>query len=174
MSSMNLHLPNHLSQWQDYQQNNRLHVLVNMPSGTQVQDLKKSRVVSTSNGYDYLDVQWSLPQILLVPAKVFKHSRFDNLIGDNHPKHIALTATTDKIRGCDDVCISKTAIKLPRGKEYRFTPREICGHDAISIISHGSDVNPTILCLFDLIEKSSDEGKRFSTKDKLEDDDELD
>jgi hypothetical protein len=30
------------------------------------------------------------------------------------------------------------------------------------------------LCLFDLIETSSDKGKRFSTKDKLEDDDELD
>ena len=78
------------------------------------------------------------------------------MIGDNHPKHIALTAATDKIRGCD------------------FTPHEICGHNAISVFSHGTHVNPTILCLFDLIEKSSDEGKRFSTKDKLEDDDELD
>ena len=149
-------------------------MLVNMPSGTQAQDLNKSRVVSTSNGYDYLSVQWSLPEILLDPAKVFGHSRFGDLIGENHPKRIALTAATDKIRGCDDVCISKTAIKLPPGKEYRFTPCDICGHDAISVISHGTDINPTILCLFDLIEKSSDEGKRFSTKDKLEDDDELD
>ena len=154
MSSLQLQLPTHLSQWKDNQ--------------------KKSSVVSTSDGYDYLSVQWSLPEILLDPAKVFAHFRFGDLIGENHPKHIALTAATDKIRGCDDVCISKTVIKLPPGKEYRFTPCDICGHDAISVISHGTELNPTILCLFDLIEKSSDEGKRFSTKDKLEDDDELD
>ena len=67
-------------------------------------------------------------------------------------------------------------VKLPTG-EYQFTPVDISGHPSVNLFSSESNTGgtfTTIFCLFDLMVKVSDDGKRFSTKASLVDDDECD
>jgi hypothetical protein len=85
--------------WVDEQQNDRVHVLISLPSGTHV--LKTAEVINTDSG-SHLSVKWNWPKILLDPVKMFEHSRFHDTIKSNHPKVIAFVREADKIRAAAD------------------------------------------------------------------------
>jgi len=168
-----------VSPWIDERQNDRVHVVISMPSGTHL--LKKAEVVSTDSG-SHLSVLWHWPHIMLDPVKMFAHSRFHGTIQANNPKVIAFVGETDKIRaaadkvaGNDGRPTSQMIIKLPPG-EYQYTPEEISGHPSVNLFSHSTDntggTHTTIFCLFDLMLKKSDDGTSFSTKAVLVDDNE--
>jgi hypothetical protein len=170
-----------VSPWVDEKQNDRVHVLISMPSGTHI--LKKAEVVNTDSG-SHLSLNWNWPQIMLDPVKMFGHSRFHETIKSNHPKVIAFVREADKIwvaankvAGNDGRPTSQMIIKLPPG-EYQYTPEEISGHPSINLFSHSFDnivsVNPSIFCLFDLMLKKPDNGTSFSTMAVLVDDNECD
>ena len=177
-SSFHVCLPHVVSNWIDEKQNGRVHVVIGMPSGTHL--LKHTEIISTDSG-PCLSVIWEWPQIMLDPTKVFSHSRFKRTIQASHPKVIAFVGETDKIRAAadkiaDGLCTSKMIVKLPPG-EYQYTPVDISGHPSVNLFSSESNTGgtfTTIFCLFDLMVKVSDDGKRFSTKASLVDDDECD
>ena len=182
MPSSSVHARLHVvSPWVDEKQNDRVHVLISMPSGTHI--LKKAEVVNTDSG-SHLILKWNWPQIMLDPVKMFGHSRFHETIKSNHPKVIAFVREADKIwvaankvAGNDGRPTSQMIIKLPPG-EYQSTPEEISGHPSINLFSHSFDntggTHTTIFCLFDLMLKKSDDGTSFSTKAILVDDNECD
>jgi hypothetical protein len=182
MLSSSVHARLHVvSPWVDEKQNDRVHVLISMPSGTHL--LKKAEVVNTDSG-SHLSLNWNWPQIMLDPVKMFGHSRFHETIKSNHPKVIAFVREADKIRaaadkvaGNDGRPTSQMIIKLPPG-EYQYTPEEISGHPSINLFSHSFDnivgVNPSIFCLFDLMLKKPDNGTSFSTMAVLVDDNKCD
>jgi hypothetical protein len=156
MLSSSVHAPLHVvSTWVDEQQNDRVHVLISLPSGTHI--LKTAEVIITDFG-SHLSVKWNWPQILLDPVKMFEHSRFHDTIKSNHLKVIAFVREADKIRaaadkvaGNDGHPTSQMVIELPLG-EYQYTPEEISGHPPINLFSRSFDnisgVNPSIfVCL---------------------------
>ena len=182
-SSFHAGLPHVVSSWVDENQNDRIHVFIAMPSGTQL--LKKTEITSTDSG-PCLNVIWQWPQIMLDPTKVCAHSRFKGTIQVSHPKVIAFVTETDKIRAevdkktSDGVCTLEMIVNLPPGAEYQYTPESISGHPVVDVfaVAHHTDntvnTHTIIFCLFDLMVKISDDGKRFSTKANLLDDNECD
>jgi hypothetical protein len=120
MPSSSVHACLHVvSSWVDEKQNNRVHVVISMPSGTHL--LKKAEVMSTDSG-SHLSAFWHWPQIMLDSVKMFAHSRFHGTIQANHLKVIAFVGETDKIwaaadkvAGNDGRPTSQMIIKLPPG-----------------------------------------------------------
>jgi hypothetical protein len=95
MPSSSVHARLHVVlSWVDEKKNDRVHVVISMPSGTHL--LKKAEVVSTNSG-SHLSAFWHWPQIMLDPVKMFAHSCFKGSIQANHPKVIAFVGETDKI-----------------------------------------------------------------------------
>jgi hypothetical protein len=158
--------------WVDEKQNDRVHVVISMPSGTHL--LKKAEVVSTDSG-SHLSAFWHWPQIMLDPVKMFAHSRFHGTIQANHPKVIAFVGETDKIRAAADKVSgndgrpnSQMITKLPPG-EYQYTRgNQWSPLHSVNLFSHSFDntggTHTTMFCLFDLMLKKSDDGMSFSTK----------
>jgi hypothetical protein len=76
-------------------------------------------------------------------------------------------AAAKKAAENDGIFTSKIIIKLPPC-EYQYTPEDISGHPAIKLFLHSYDnttggMHTTIFCLFDLMVKILDDGRRFST-----------
>jgi hypothetical protein len=180
-SSFHAGLPHVVLSWVDENQNERIHVDIAMPPGMQL--LKKTEITSTDSGPCF-NVIWQWPQIMLDPTKVFAHSRFKGTIQASHPKVIAFVTETDKIRAevdkktSDGVCTSEMIVNLPPGAEYQYAPEIISGHPAVNVFAHHTDntvnTHTTTFCLFDSMVKISDDGKRFSTKANLLDDNKCD
>ncbi len=123
-SSFHAGLPHVVSSWVEKNQNDRIRVVIAMPSGTQL--LKKTEITSTDSG-PCLNVIWQWPQIMLDPTKVFAHSRFKGMIQASHPQVIAFVTETDKIwaevdkKTSDGVCTLEMIVNLPPGAKYQYT-----------------------------------------------------
>ncbi len=183
MPSSSVHAcpPHVVLSWVDEKQNNRVHVVIAMPSGTHL--LKKAEVVHTNSG-PYLSAFWHWPQIMLDPVRIFAHFCFKGTIQANHPKVIAFVgekdkiwAAADKVAGNDGRPTSEMIVKLPPDK-YQYTPEEISGHPSVNLFLHSFDTNgglhTTIFCLFDLMLTKLDDGMRFSMKTVLVNDNKCD
>ena len=131
-------------------------------------------------GVSVLLMKWKWPKIMLDPIKMFEHSRFKSTMNKSHPKVIALVKTMDTLWGCNKFCTSTMTIKLPPQEDYQFTPAAISGHQLMIVAvfpppgpSGSIDALATIF-LFDLMGKTSEDGKRFSTKASFEENIKLD
>jgi hypothetical protein len=126
-------LPTIVSIWTDEYQNNRAHVLLAMPSGTQPGDLLPS-IITKVDGVSILHTKWKWPTIMLDPSRMFGHSRFQGHLGVSHPKVVALVWTTDHVCGSKEFYTSSMTIKLPSQEDYQFTPPNISRHDSTNLI----------------------------------------
>jgi hypothetical protein len=150
-----------------------------MPSGTHL--LGKKKIISNDSG-PCLSVVWQWPHIMLDTIKVFAHSCFNGTIQASHLKVIAFVGETDKIRAAADkenneLTTLKMVVMFPLG-EYQYTGRNqwspLCQPFFAFFQHHHRWYAHHNFCLFDLMVKILDDGKRFNTKAILVDNNKCD
>ena len=125
-----LKLPHVISKWSDGE-NDRLHLFLQMLSGTTVDDFVGNPVVTKrkgTQGQNTFTMKMKLNELLLEHDRLFDHPEFEGFHFQRNkyePKFIARSIEVNKLMsGKSEIILT---VEIPLG-EYDWTPEDISGH----------------------------------------------
>ena len=162
--------------WNDLDGNDRLHVILNMPTAMKNTDISNIRIRGDTHFLDLI-----LPTDFYSAERILSHPRFGKHYSSNHPKWIALQCVADKKIGTAPHYQAKIAVKLP-SSGFDLTGKDISGHELYAIYHHKAfdeegnviQAKTSIFCIFDLVRENANRSQMFSKRPTLEDDFEMD
>ena len=125
-----LKLPCFSSDWSDGNHSRR-HLFIQHLSGTSLKNIKQPPKVVKLDSQNYLTMMLELDSPLFDSERLFGHPSFEHGYVKGDSKHIAYTQGVNKHMEGEGMKDKETTflVKIPLGM-FKFTPREISGHDS--------------------------------------------